>query len=442
MRMPWVDRNVVWRQVEVALVELQTGESREGTAGGGGVWRTRMNNLRAAIEQWLVSHEQATDQAIRGEQGAQAPSQAHQNKEELAVLVAATRASALMAGDSERRCAMETATITELRRKLHDTQYCKLCPGGSALSLQSRWHVLGVCLHPDLRDARMKAAKEIREVARRTFLSITDREGRLPHWELLFATNKEDQWIWPDSEQGVHARSGWQESQWWGLWGPKRMDEWAAAYFQEHKIPVSERAWGTLLRALQRVGWTAVAQCKAVWKTFCKLRAGVDAESAAKAKQVANRARHQRWRETAHQREGVRETKRAKAAADKEKARRLREVLEPTRPDRPKGWTRRLTDRAVLHWGAKRELIRQMGGSRLRLEVTAVVLTQARLALTRVQKKRNRRNARRAAKLPGEAIPPGRPPEVPDVALEGGVPAHQWGVVVEVEGVEAIVPTD
>ena len=144
------------------------------------MWRSRMNNLRAAIEQWLVSHEQATDQAIRGEQGAQAPSQAHQNKEELAVLVAATRASALMAGDSERRCAMETATITELRRKLHDTQYCKLCPGGSALSLQSRWHVLGVCLHPDLRDARMKAAKEIREVARRTFLSITDREGRLP----------------------------------------------------------------------------------------------------------------------------------------------------------------------------------------------------------------------------------------------------------------------
>ena len=67
------------------------------------------------------------------------------------------------------------------------------------MSLQSRWHVLGVCLHPDLRDARMKAAKEIREVARRTFLSITDRGGRLPHWELLFAKNKEDQWVWPDS---------------------------------------------------------------------------------------------------------------------------------------------------------------------------------------------------------------------------------------------------
>ena len=43
----------------------------------------------------------------------------------------------------------------------------------------------------------------------------------------------------------------------------------------------------------------------------------------------------------------------------------------------------------------------------------------------------------------GEVIPPGRPPEVPDVALEGGVPAAQWGVaVVEVEGVEEIVPTD
>ena len=69
-----------------------------------------------------------------------------------------------------------------------------------------------------------------------------------------------------------------------------------------------------------------------------------------------------------------------------------------------------------------------MGGSRLRLEVTAVVLTQARLALTRVQKKRNRRNARLAAKLPGEAIPPGRPPEVPDVALEGGGPRADGGL--------------
>ena len=73
--------------------------------------------------------------------------------------------------------------------------------------------------------------------------------------------------------------------------------------------------------------------------------------------------------------------------------------------------------------------------------MTAVVLTQARLAITRVQKKRNRRNARLAAKLPGEALflrhllaagrgdsaGGTRPPEVPVVALEGGAPAPYWG---------------
>ena len=54
---------------------------------------------------------------------------------------------------------------------------------------------------------------------------------------MLYATNKEDQWIWPESEQGVQARSGWQESHWWGLWGSKRMDEWAEAHAREHNAP-------------------------------------------------------------------------------------------------------------------------------------------------------------------------------------------------------------
>ncbi len=91
-----------------------------------------------------------------------------------------------------------------------------------------------------------------------------------------------------------------------------------------------------------------MAECKKVWKVFCKLRAGESAELAATAKQVAARARQQRWRETELLHAGTRESKRAKAAADKERARRLREELDPTRPDRPKGWSRRVPDRAVL----------------------------------------------------------------------------------------------
>ena len=130
---------------------------------------------------------------------------------------------------------------------------------------------------------------------------------------------------------GERPGSGWQESHWCGLWGPKRLDEWASAYEEELKVPVSAMAWGSLLRALQALGWAALAECKFVWKVFCKLRAGESAEVAASAKQVAARARQKRWRETEQLRAGTRETKRAKAAADKERARRLREELDKER---------------------------------------------------------------------------------------------------------------
>ena len=196
------------------------------------------------------------------------------------------------------------------------------------------------------------------------------------------------------------------------MWGPKRMDEWADAHLAEYKVPVSDRAWSTLLRVLQQLGWAALAQCKMVWKVFCRLRAGEDEATAVAAKQVAARARQQRWRETEPQRLGLRATKRAKAAADKEKARRLRLILDPTRPDRPKGWTRRLTDRAVLHWGAKRELIKRLTTVSAKTAQVAVVIATARASLSRVQTKRNRRyalrlEARAGVKPPEHAPGPG-----------------------------------
>ena len=100
--------------------------------------------------------------------------------------------------------------------------------------------------------------------------------------------------------------------------------------------------------------------------------------------------------------------------AEKERARRLREILDPTRPDRPKGWTRRLTDRAVLHWVAKRDLIKRMTTVSAKSAQVAVVIATARASLTRVQKKRQRRYARleaRAGVKPPEHAPgPGRLP--------------------------------
>ena len=112
------------------------------------------------------------------------------------------------------------------------------------------------------------------------------------------------------------------------------MDEWATNYAEAKGGVVSAMAWAMLLRAVQQLGWAAVRECKKVWKVFCKLREGDDAEAAATAKQVAKRARQQRWRETELLRKGVRENKRAKAAAEKEKASRLRDILEPIRPYR------------------------------------------------------------------------------------------------------------
>jgi len=268
-------------------------------------------------------------------EGGVEPSVSLQNPVELVTLVSATRTAAVLAAEAESRCARELATLKALRVKLLDTEVCKMCPAGNAPVLQTRWHILGECGHRDLRDARVKSAKELQEKARVIFTrKIKDKAGRLPHWWLLFAITADDKWIWPPSEQGVNDRSGWQESHWWGLWGPKRLDEWASAYEEEFKVPVSARAWGGLLRALQALGWAALAECKSVWKVFCKLRAGESAEVAASAKQVAARARQQRWRETEQLRAGTRETKRAKAAADKERARRLREPRSWTPPGR------------------------------------------------------------------------------------------------------------
>jgi hypothetical protein len=396
--MVWSDRNLVWRKVEVALVEQHSGELREGLVGGRGVWRVRAQALAEAVEEWLASNASATDQAVRDLEGGVEPSAPLQNPAELTALVSATRTSAVLAAEAASRCATELVTLEALRLKLMDTEFCKMCPAGSTPVLQTRWHVLGECGHSDLRDARVKAAKELQGKAREIFTKkIKDKEGRLPHWWLLFAISADDKWIWPPSEQGVDARSGWQETQWWGLWGPKRLDEWATAYEREFKAPVKARAWATLIRALQALGWAALAECKKVWKVFCKLRAGESAEVAATAKQVAARARQQRWRETELLRAGTRESKRARAAADKERARRLREELDPTRPDRPKGWSRRVPDRAVLQWGAKRDFIRRLHNAAPRLAVAEKVLSAVRVLLTRSQKKRKRRKARRDA---------------------------------------------
>ncbi len=48
--------------------------------------------------------------------------------------------------------------------------------------LQTRWHILGECGYRDLRDARVKSAKELQEKARDIFLrKIKDKAGHLPH---------------------------------------------------------------------------------------------------------------------------------------------------------------------------------------------------------------------------------------------------------------------
>jgi hypothetical protein len=60
-------------------------------------------------------------------------------------------------------------------------------------AVNQAWHILGECSHRDLRDARVKSAKELQEKARDIFLrKIKNKAGRLPHWWLLFAISSDD----------------------------------------------------------------------------------------------------------------------------------------------------------------------------------------------------------------------------------------------------------
>jgi hypothetical protein len=85
-----------------------------------------------SVEVWLASNEAATDQAIRDLDGGAEPAAPTQNPAELAVLVSATRTSAVLAAEAESRCVKELATLQALRAKLLDTEVCKMCPAGSA----------------------------------------------------------------------------------------------------------------------------------------------------------------------------------------------------------------------------------------------------------------------------------------------------------------------
>ncbi len=76
----------VWRKVEVALVEQQSGEIQEGFAGGRGVWRVKAQSLVEAVEEWLASNASATHQAVRDLEGGVEPSVPLQNPVELVVL--------------------------------------------------------------------------------------------------------------------------------------------------------------------------------------------------------------------------------------------------------------------------------------------------------------------------------------------------------------------
>jgi hypothetical protein len=82
----------------------------------------------------------------------------------------AARASTALSIASERRCAEERATLAALRIKLNDTTHRQLCPTGHGGPFQrTRWHVLGKCQHPDLKEARRKAAMELQSKTHSTF---------------------------------------------------------------------------------------------------------------------------------------------------------------------------------------------------------------------------------------------------------------------------------
>jgi hypothetical protein len=141
------------------------------------------------------------------------------NPQELLALVEAARASTALAMASERRCSEERAILAALSTKLNDTTHCQLFPAGLGPFQQTRLHVLGQCQHPEFKGARRKAARPGAAVQNPQYLYTEDQRprGRLPHWRHIFSITADDQWVWPDDEPGINAKSaGWQISHWWG----------------------------------------------------------------------------------------------------------------------------------------------------------------------------------------------------------------------------------
>jgi hypothetical protein len=71
---------------------------------------------------------------------------------------------------------------------------------------------------------------------------------------------------------GVNARSGWQESHWWGLWGPRRVDGRVGDGLRDGISGYGQRAgMGNRTRSGPGI---KMGSLKKVWKAFCKLREG------------------------------------------------------------------------------------------------------------------------------------------------------------------------
>ena len=106
------------------------------------MWSAKHQVLTRAVEQWKASMTRRAETAYDAEdEPTRAP--VPQNPQELLALVEAARASTALAMASERRCAVERATLAALHIKLNDTTHCQLCPVGTGPFQQTRWP--GMC---------------------------------------------------------------------------------------------------------------------------------------------------------------------------------------------------------------------------------------------------------------------------------------------------------
>ncbi len=215
---------------------------------------------------------------------------------------------------------------------------CSLC---TSRSKQTRWHLLGECMCPELVALREAQALTMRAAGRKICGSRAAGNSTLgPKIERQLVAEG-GQWRRPEGWLGAQEEpeAGWAHNVWYGLLDPAWLDEW---WRQQGVNERDGELWKQGVLAFRRLAEVAVQGCLSIWKEACHLRWRAQAAEEAEARRVERKA-GLAMRVAARRR-------RVLAPHEVTEVRRTRAVLRKEQRTAAESWS----DLKVLKWGQKR----------------------------------------------------------------------------------------